>query len=216
MALEAHSKEHPVQWQRIPPKGNPQGNPYACKLPSELETAYSWLVLNTHLMWVPWTWRVHLAVRLTCCRIPEGEQSSHSTVHELEQPGRRWSRSPAGCQVLIWKKRRKRKVRTAESSKTTKIIQSNHHHHSRSCRTPWHPDSGIWLNVCRHRHVMEMLICVSLRAMENIQPASTLSLYTDLFYLLRVSHSSGVHRRVNLIYCEVPHSGMKCFIHRQD
>jgi len=75
---------------------------------------------------------------------------------------------------------------------------------------------GNWLNVCRHRHVMEMLICVSLRAMENIQPASTLSLYTDLFYLLRVSHSSGVHRRVNLIYCEVPHSGMKCFIHRQD
>lgn len=109
MALEAHSKEHPVQWQRIPPKGNPRGNPYACKLPSELETAYSWLVPNTHLMWVPWSWRVHLAVRLTCCRIPKGEQSSHSTVRELEQPGRRWSRSPAGCQVLIWKKRRKKK-----------------------------------------------------------------------------------------------------------
>lgn len=39
MALEAYSKEHPVQRQKIPPKGNPWGNPYACKLPSELETA---------------------------------------------------------------------------------------------------------------------------------------------------------------------------------
>lgn len=43
-----------------------------------------------------------------------------------------------------------------------------------------------------HRHVRVTLISSSLRGMENIQPSTKFSLFADLFYLLRVSHSSGV------------------------
>lgn len=61
-----------------------------------------------------------------------------------------------------------------------------------------------------HGLVRVTLISMSLRGMGNIQPSTNFSLFADLFYLLRVSHSSGVYRRVNLIYDEVPHYGMKC------
>lgn len=43
-----------------------------------------------------------------------------------------------------------------------------------------------------HRHIRVTLISISLRGMENIHLSTKLSLFADLFYLLRVSHSSGL------------------------
>lgn len=185
-----------------PSEMKPTGKPprrKACTLP--LRAACSWLGLNTHPVWVSQTWRVFLAVLLTCRIAWKGEESSCSAGCGwegvrgcLEQLDELQPLSPGYFQKTEgFALKEKEKKRCAEKS-------------------------GIWLNLHRylHRRVRVTLIRTSLRWTESIQPSTKFSLFADFFYLLRVSHSSGVCRRVNLIYYEMPHCGMKCFIHRQD
>lgn len=184
--------------QRIAPKWNPQGNPRAAKLARchQKQPALG-------LYWTPCPCEYHepggfFWLFYWPAELPgKGEESSCSAGCGwegvrgcLEQVGELQLLSP-GCfqKTEGFALKEKEKKRFAEKS-------------------------GIWLNL--HRCLRITLIPTSLRWMESIQPSTKFSLFADLFCLLRVSHSSGVYRRVNLIYYEMPHCGMKCFVHRQD
>lgn len=138
------------------------------------KTSGSWLTRNTHSLCVSWTWRGFLALLLICKRAWRGWgvlQYNAWLGRDARLPGaaRQTALVVPGCfqKTAGFAPKEKKRNRHREVRCLTELTQV-------------------------HRHVRVMLISTSLRGMENTQPSTKFSLFADLLYLLKVSHSSGV------------------------